>query len=345
MADSASATTPIMVPIPPGVDKVAGPLILGYMFNWGLYGVLCIQVYIYYLSFPRDPLLPKLIVYFLLILETLQVVLNTHDVFDIFGLGYGNVAVLNNVHFSWFAVPMLSGIISATVQIFYAYRITVLSSSKLSKGIGALIVGVAIMQCTGAIVAGAKTEMIGLFSEIQASTFVSCSIWLAGCAFCDVLIAISMTTYLWNSKTGFNATKVLLTKLVRLTIETGTITATFAIIDLSLFLAFPNNNYHTAPALCLAKMYSNTLMVMLNARSRIVAGREAMYGGAVNDTHMMSTSRFLQSNPGATSGTDASLVKGIRIRTEMWRDDDVEMTAIDQTATQTSKSQWDQVSS
>lgn len=51
----------------------------------------------------------------------------------------------------------------------------------------------------------------------------------------------------------------------------------------------------------------------------------------MNDTHMMSTSRFLQSNPGATSGTDSSILKGIRIRTEMWRDDDVELTAIDHT--------------
>ncbi|TFK71470.1 hypothetical protein BDN72DRAFT_793842 [Pluteus cervinus] len=312
----------VLTSIPPGIGKLAGPPILGHMFNWGLYGMLCIQVYIYYLSFPKDPLLPKLIVYFSLILETLQVILNAHDLFVVFGLGYGNLEVLNDIHFAWLAIPILSGIISVTVQTFYAYRITVLSNGKLAKAISALIVAVAIMQFAGAIATGVKTKSIGLFSQLQDNTFTPGTIWLAGSAFCDVLIAISMTTYLWNSKTGFNATKVLLTRLVRLTIETGAITATFAIVEISLFLAFPSDNYHLAPALCLSKMYSNTLMVVLNSRSHIVGGREALYGGGLDDVHVMSTCRFLDPDAGAAiPGDDARGLKGIRIRTETWRDD------------------------
>ncbi|TFK61045.1 hypothetical protein BDN72DRAFT_965395 [Pluteus cervinus] len=257
------------------------------MFNWGLYGMLCIQVYIYYLSFPRDPLRPKLIVYFSLIVETLQVILNAHDLFVVFGLGYGGPEVFDDVHFAWLAIPILSGIVSVTVQTFYAYRIIVLSNGKLAKVIAASIVAVAIMQFAGAIATGVKTKRVGLFSELQDNTFTPCSIWLAGSAFCDVLIAVSMTAYLWNSKTGFNATKVLLTKLIRLTIETGASTATFAIIDLSLFLAFPNNNYYMAPALCLSKLYSNTLMAVLNSRSNIVSDREALYGEGLDGGLML----------------------------------------------------------
>ncbi len=39
----------------------------------------------------------------------------------------------------------------------------------------------------------------------------------------------------------------MLSRIIRLTVETGVLTATIACIDLVLFLAFPTANYHFAP--------------------------------------------------------------------------------------------------
>lgn len=47
------------------------------------------------------------------------------------------------------------------------------------------------------------------------------------------------------------------------------IIAVFAIIELSLFLTFKNNFYHVAPSLILSKLYSNSLLVLLNNRLSI----------------------------------------------------------------------------
>ena len=46
-----------------------------------------------------------------------------------------------------------------------------------------------------------------------------------------------------------------------------------AIIDLSLFLGLPHRDYYAGVALILAKVYSNSLLVMFNTQIRIVGAR------------------------------------------------------------------------
>lgn len=87
-------------------------------------------------------------------------------------------------------------------------------------------------------------------------------VWLGGTALCDVILAGSMIYYLHKSQTGFRATTTLLSKFIRITVETGLTCATFAILDLALFLAFENNNYHLAPSIALSKIYANSLLVV-----------------------------------------------------------------------------------
>lgn len=91
-----------------------------------------------------------------------------------------------------------------------------------------------------------------------------------------------------------SSTHTIITKLVHLIIETGCLTgklslfitlyssspgdlrlALAATIDITLFLAFPNNSYHGCVALTLAKLYSNSLLVIFNSRIRIHGGRNS----------------------------------------------------------------------
>ncbi|KAF8880085.1 hypothetical protein BD779DRAFT_1550380 [Infundibulicybe gibba] len=258
-------------PIPQNIGASAGPLLLGYLFNWCLFGVLSVQVYLYYLAFPRDRLSIKCLVFGLYIVETLQTILITHDVFDSFGSGYGMLSALESTQLEWLGVPIISGIVSCTVQTFFAYRIFVLSKSK---PLGLIICVIALTQGASGIAQGVQALQINDFAKLQNEAFVSCTIWLGGAALCDIIIAVSMSYYLSKSETGFRSTHVLISKLIRLTIETGSMTAAVATIDMALFLAFRNNNYHATPALILAKLYSNTLVVILNSRLRIVDGRD-----------------------------------------------------------------------
>jgi hypothetical protein len=64
----------------------------------------------YYLSFPKDPIYMKVLVYFSIILELLQTLLVTHDTYDIFVKGFGDIADLDDLRFLWFTLPILGGI-------------------------------------------------------------------------------------------------------------------------------------------------------------------------------------------------------------------------------------------
>ncbi|KAF7791576.1 hypothetical protein EIP86_002592 [Pleurotus ostreatoroseus] len=78
----------------------------------------------------------------------------------------------------------------------------------------------------------------------------------------DIIIAVCMIWYLHRSNTGFRQTSTLLSKFIRLTLETGFLCAAFAILDLSFYCRFQENNYHLAPSIPLSKLYSNSLLVV-----------------------------------------------------------------------------------
>ncbi|KAK0454046.1 uncharacterized protein EV420DRAFT_617008 [Desarmillaria tabescens] len=253
------------------IEESAGPILLGYVFHWGLFGVLTVQVYMYYLAFTKEKASLRCLVYGLFTIEAIQTALITYELFRAFATNYGNIAAFSNPQVSWLAVPIFSGIVSGAVQIYFAHRISILSGSRI---IGLIIAILAVTQGTSSIVAGAQARTVGDVSHLQEKTDVGTTIWLAGSALCDVLIAVSMTYFLSRFDTKYKETQAVISKFIRLTIETGTMTATVAVIDLILFLVFPRKNFHITPALVLAKLYSNTLLVMLNSRMHVSRARE-----------------------------------------------------------------------
>lgn len=54
-----------MQPDPAGypIQQVSGPLIIACLLHWGLFGTLSVQLYLYYLAFPKDRTSTKCLVY------------------------------------------------------------------------------------------------------------------------------------------------------------------------------------------------------------------------------------------------------------------------------------------
>ncbi|KDR66299.1 hypothetical protein GALMADRAFT_81066, partial [Galerina marginata CBS 339.88] len=103
--------------------------VLGYLFHWGLFGVLCVQVYLFHIAFPKDPLRNKIFVYSVFVLEIVQTVILTEIAFHVFGDGYGDLAVFDRVGLAWFSIPFISGLVAFIAQGFYAFRISILAES------------------------------------------------------------------------------------------------------------------------------------------------------------------------------------------------------------------------
>lgn len=86
------------------------------------------------------------------------------------------------------------------------------------------------------------------------------------------LTSIGITQQLARASTGFRKTDRLVTRLIRITVETAMVTTTTAIVGLILYLVYKKNNLHMIPALALAKLYSNTLLATFNSRSTAFGG-------------------------------------------------------------------------
>ena len=110
---------------------------------------------LYLLAFSNDRLFIQCVVYSIYALETAQTVLLTLHAFRAFGSGFGNPNALHSTGISWVAVGilgamcMLYGLCSVSssdffflkqkaacgVQLFYSYRILVISKRKTVAGV------------------------------------------------------------------------------------------------------------------------------------------------------------------------------------------------------------------
>jgi len=232
-------------------------------FNWALYGTLAVQVYIYSQADFRDSWTVRIIVYGLFTLETIQTILLAHDSFHELVLSWGNYDGLVALYYTWLDLPIFTGVISAIIQCFYAWRIYVLGRSKL---LSLVIILLALTQCGGALGEGILAYLLSNVPGTQDNTFKTTTVWLGGTALCDIIIATSMVYLLSKSRTGLKRTDTMINMLMKLVLETGLATAAIAVIELSLFLRFKHTFYHIVPALMLSKLYTNSLLVLLNNR-------------------------------------------------------------------------------
>ncbi|KAK0483090.1 hypothetical protein EDD18DRAFT_1084257, partial [Armillaria luteobubalina] len=238
--------------------------VVGYLLHWGLFGTLSIQLYLYYLAFPKDRKSTKCLVYGVYIVEFVQMMLLTHDTFVSFGYGFGDLEALN-IHLDWLYVPIMGGIGMSSICFCWTRLLCILNIHTVKYIIHRQV---SLISFVASVIAGVCTEIYSRMISIPIG------ILCAGYALCDIIIAICMTYYLMRSSNSFHRTQLLVTKLVRLIIETGSLTAAIALVISILFFVFPHEVFYVTPALIISKLYANTIYMVLNSRIRIMGGQD-----------------------------------------------------------------------
>ncbi|KDR71248.1 hypothetical protein GALMADRAFT_143953 [Galerina marginata CBS 339.88] len=252
---------------PADLGKIAGPLLIAYLLNWGLFGVLSMQVYLYHLAFPGDRAGFKVLVYGTYLWEAVQTFLLTTSAFMTFATGFTNPMALDTIGTIWFSVPIMVGFVAFVSQVFYAYRIIILSQNRYIVGIILLL---SCLSFSASIALGVETKNAVLFSHyLKKKNLITSGIWEGGSAGCDVMIAASMTYLLKRHDTRVKPTQVLLKRIIRLTIETGSLTAAVAILSHILGLLPGKLTYYQTSVAVLGKLYSNSMMASLNSRMQV----------------------------------------------------------------------------
>ncbi|KAF7333826.1 hypothetical protein MVEN_02339500 [Mycena venus] len=248
----------------PQMGSFTIPVLVGTLVNWALLGALFVQVYLYILAFPKDKLWNKFVVGFIVIAEILQTLGDSRDAIRVFGDGWGDLQALELVGWAWFSVP----VIGSTSQLFFAWRISVLGSNWYIPGV---IIFVTLFQFAAGIWTGVLICQAETFIQLQFRTLKPPAAWLTATALSDLIIVAATTFYLIQKRTPdlSRKTHVALSRILKVTVETGVLCAIFAIVNLCLFMTYDGNNYHLGICIWLSKVYSNSIMVIMNARAYI----------------------------------------------------------------------------
>ncbi|KAF8623826.1 hypothetical protein AX15_006155 [Amanita polypyramis BW_CC] len=181
-------------------------LFTGNVINFCLYGALTVQLYLYYISFPKDSRRYKVVIYLVYLFETVYTVVLAYDM--------GRLLLNPNSCANcipMLAVPICGGAVAILTQGMFAYRIGIIARLKLlSWSIIIVIVLQLIITAT----------LIGRGVSFHTVAMVWATISLA----VDLVIAIIMVWSLSKDKIHSKQFKRKVMSLVYIIVGTGALT-------------------------------------------------------------------------------------------------------------------------
>ncbi|KAH8079072.1 hypothetical protein BXZ70DRAFT_911106 [Cristinia sonorae] len=232
--------------IPTSTTTVTGPMLIGYLVNWSLFGILTVQVYLYHISFPSDNRRVKGGVFLAYTLETAQVILSTVWMYNAYAKGWGDYSKLDSVVAACNDLIFFP-VVVALSQEFYAWRIYMLSRSR----------------------------WIPCIIMMSSTTAIFCSIWVGVVCVGEIIITISMLFHLSLARRNSQVmqTQSLVTYLMRLSVETSFICAAVGTAGFILSIILPTTGWYLPFVLAAGKLVTNCFTATLNSRIRIVGDR------------------------------------------------------------------------
>ncbi|KAF9449123.1 hypothetical protein P691DRAFT_774907 [Macrolepiota fuliginosa MF-IS2] len=254
-----------------------GPMLIGTMFSIVLYGIIITQVYIYYTTYKKDPKWTKIFVFIIFFADTLNTVFNGVYMYQSLILHFDDPPFLERANWCFVTEPVTTAVIGMMVQLFFAWRILVLTRSRVMT---AIVVAFSITGGVCGIVTGYEVTIHPVFSEFAATHGHVVTGWLAPAGAADIIITSTLVWYLVRSfpiqsdKTGFRESDLVIDRIIRVTMQTGLLTSTVAIINLIVYLGDSHSGAHLLLNFPLCKLYSNSLVSSLNSRGGWQYGRE-----------------------------------------------------------------------
>ncbi|KAJ1306008.1 hypothetical protein OPQ81_010723 [Rhizoctonia solani] len=244
------------------IQYAFGPFVTGVMMQQLFLGVFCVQVYDYWRVFPTDTSFNRVVVAALTVSTILQGVMDYINLYRNSVIYYGNFAMFDEQDWSLFWEIGVTAIIGSIAQVFFLERCYSATKNKFVL----VIIGAMIAVSLGfGIASSVEFQRIRKLSEVPTIPIPIVG-WLTLTAVLDVVISAVLIYTLLRVRTPFRKTEAVITKIIRVTMETSSVTASIAVINLVLYKALPGEAYHLLPQLIMGKMYAMSVMVTLSSR-------------------------------------------------------------------------------
>ncbi|KAK6980688.1 hypothetical protein R3P38DRAFT_3117647 [Favolaschia claudopus] len=181
------------------LDNLLGAWLLGVIFSAVLFGVTCLQIFLYFTKYgTRDSAFLRIFVIFLFALDTVHLALVSHSIYRTVVTNFGDYVALRKA--PWTLWQSLHFMLSTVFN---------WNSSKRP--------------------AASWYDMNSLYKYAASKLYLTSG--LSFIAAGDLLISCTMIYLLFRSKTGFKRTNKAINTLVAYTVSSGAITTVFTIGD------------------------------------------------------------------------------------------------------------------
>ncbi|KAH9858032.1 hypothetical protein C2E23DRAFT_880705 [Lenzites betulinus] len=268
----------------PSLNSTLGAILLGCIFGFMLYALMLHQTYRYFRMYPGDGLPLKGLILTIVLMETFHTVLWIIICYQYLVVNYFNP--LNLIQTHWYiklTIPMtaITGMFS---QIFYAGRVYYIGPQLKYRLLVAAAVFVMLLSLGWDFAATVKVFRATTIFEFSHWT------WIVAVAYglavlCDLITALALIFVLRRSRTGVKRTDTVVDALVMYTVNTGLLTTILGSLVFIFAIVYPDNLIYAGLSIPGVKLYSNSVLAMLNSRrslsERMMQNFEAGTNGQV----------------------------------------------------------------
>lgn len=261
---SSSPSTPPAQALPKFDDTFGAALVGGFIAAI-LFGVLCVQSYMFFQKSRAENMLVKVSIALLLAFNIVHTICIIHSLYWFVVTNFMNPTVLlESVPWSLPTTVLFTGLIDITVQGWFTYRVWRLSEHNwLLTSLLAILTLVVFGNCMA--LAGRLYEVPNFpaYATVNSLVYLGLGVTIAT----DFCIAVSLC-YLLRKLRGraLSRTHSMVNNLMVYVINTGLLTSFVCIATLVTRITMPNNFVFVALFYSLGSLYSNALLGSLNAR-------------------------------------------------------------------------------
>ncbi|KAJ3901588.1 hypothetical protein F5879DRAFT_317928 [Lentinula edodes] len=225
------------------VSETFGAMYIGAMISMSLYGITTLQTYFFFLNYVQDHISIKALVAVVWVLDTVHSGLMCHAMYQYLIMGYIYPEIFDSGTWSLFASVALNVIGAFISQCFFTKRIHDLSQHQFKSSLSISTACIVLGHFIFGIYTVIQFSIRKSFSRLEEVTY-NCVIPFGVFAILsDIVIASALILLLRRSRTEFGDTNSLIKKLIVYAINRCVLTSVVAILEVILFLSFPNSMY------------------------------------------------------------------------------------------------------
>lgn len=261
---------------PPALDNTFGALLIGVIVSTALWGVMAVQTYEYYIDYPNDRTVLKILVGTVFCLDTLHHTFMCHSAYIYLIKSWQDPTILISIVWTLDSQVFVAGLVGFIVQGFFIWRIWILSHQNyvICGFIGALATAVLVLTT----IYWAKGLSVHTFLELPKLMSLSRAVNATACA-TDLAISLALSYFLYSERSGMRRTNAIIKQLVVFSAVSGIWNSICTLSSLVSLSVWPETLVFIAFYIILVRLYSNSLLATLNARIRI---REKAGGGMIS---------------------------------------------------------------